>query len=65
MAKKRAKPEEKLGPSDCGVRDDENEEREQHGSWAPGEKGQGREGHSKGYGGSGGKGTGRSGPERK
>jgi hypothetical protein len=34
-------------------------------SWTAGDKGQGREGFSKGYGGSGGKGTGVSGPERK
>jgi hypothetical protein len=34
-------------------------------SWEPGRKGQGGEGLSKGYGGSGGRGTGPSGPERK
>jgi hypothetical protein len=34
-------------------------------SWVPGRKGQGGEGLSKGYGGSAGKGTGPSGPERK
>lgn len=34
-------------------------------SWVPGDKGQGREGLSKGYGGSAGKGTGASGPEKK
>ena len=33
-------------------------------SWLPGHKGQGSEGFSKGYGGSGGDGTGPSGPER-
>jgi hypothetical protein len=32
-------------------------------SWTSGDKGQGRDGTSKGYGGSGGKGTGPSGPE--
>jgi len=32
-------------------------------SWLPGQKGQGAEGMSKGYGGSGGKGTGASGPD--
>jgi hypothetical protein len=57
-------------PSDYGVRDrqrDTSEERatKQDGSWAPGEKGQGREGRSKGYGGSAGEGTGPSGPARK
>jgi len=36
---------------------------EEDGSWTPGEKGHGGEGRSKGYGGSGGKGTGRSGPD--
>jgi hypothetical protein len=34
-------------------------------SWVPGDKGQGREGLSKGYGGSGGDGTGSSGPDKK
>jgi hypothetical protein len=34
-------------------------------SWEPGRKGQGGEGLSKGYGGSGGRGTGPSGPEDK
>ena len=33
-------------------------------SWTRGDKGQGREGYSKGYGGSGGKGPGVSGPDR-
>ena len=32
-------------------------------SWSPGDKGQGGEGHSKGYGGSAGRGIGPSGPE--
>ena len=32
-------------------------------SWAPGQKGQGGEGYSKGYGGSSGEGTGSAGPE--
>ena len=51
-------------PSDYGVRDEVEEEgRESEGSWVPGEKGQGREGRSKGYGGSAGSGTGPSGPE--
>ena len=71
MARK-AKTKTKLGrpdryPSDYGVRDREREDKEakKNKSWAPGDKGQGREGFSKGYGGSGGKGTGPSGPERK
>lgn len=34
-----------------------------HKSWLPGQKGQGGEGMSKGYGGSAGKGTGKSGPD--
>jgi hypothetical protein len=34
-------------------------------SWVPGQKGQGGEGFSKGYGGSGGRGTGASGPDEK
>jgi len=64
-------PGQKLGrsdryPSDYGARDREQEEySEGNSSRVPGDKGQGREGHSKGYGGSGGKGTGASGPERK
>jgi len=45
-------------PSDYGVRDREDA------SWQPGDKGQGREGLSKGYGGSGDDGTGASGPQR-
>jgi hypothetical protein len=57
-------------PSDYGVRDAERETSKdqaagQDGSWAPGDKGQGREGRSKGYGGSAGQGTGPSGPDRK
>ncbi len=70
-ARKRAR--KKLGrqdrwPSDYGVRD-EQDGRAPDGagqdprSWAPGEKGQGREGRNKGYGGSGGDGSGPSGPE--
>lgn len=55
-------------PSDYGVRDSEREATddratEKDGSWTPGAKGHGGEGRSKGYGGSGGKGTGRSGPD--
>jgi hypothetical protein len=52
-------------PSDYGVRDAEeaNTRKAKNRSWSPGDKGQGREGHSKGYGGSGGRGTGPSGPE--
>ena len=71
MAKERTKSKGKVGrsdryPSDYGVRDRATEERErENDSWVPGDKGQGREGHSRGYGGSGGKGTGASGPERK
>ena len=53
-------------PSDYGVRDrDERTNRTKSKSWSLGDKGQGREGYSKGYGGSGGRGTGPSGPERK
>jgi hypothetical protein len=57
-------------PSDYGVRDRERDASQeqaakQDGSWVPGEKGQGREGRSKGYGGSAGEGTGPSGPDRK
>jgi hypothetical protein len=54
-------------PSDYGVRDDEESgaTKSKNRSWSPGDKGQGREGHSKGYGGSGGRGTGPSGPEEK
>ena len=71
MKKQQRRSQEKLGrtdryPSDYGVRDREQEKSaEEHGSWVPGDKGQGREGHSKGYGGGGRKGTGSSGPERK
>jgi hypothetical protein len=71
MAKPKTKPKDKIGrsdryPSDYGVRDRERQgDEEEYGSWVPGDKGQGREGHSKGYGGSGGTGTGPSGPERK
>ena len=55
-------------PSDYGVRDAEraatdDRTAEKDGNWTPGEKGRGGEGRSKGHGGSGGKGTGRSGPE--
>jgi hypothetical protein len=65
VKKQQRKSQEKLGrtdryPSDYGVRDREQEKSgEEHGSWVPGDKGQGREGHSKGYGGGGRKGTGR------
>jgi hypothetical protein len=60
-------------PSNYGVREDEmerddemeEENRPANKSWSPGDKGQGREGYSKGYGGSGGEGTGPSGPDRK
>jgi hypothetical protein len=57
-------------PSDYGVRDRERDAAQDQaakrdGSWAPGDKGQGREGRSKGYGGSAGEGTGASGPDRK
>jgi hypothetical protein len=51
MKKRRRKSEEKLGrnnryPSDYGVRDREQEENaEENGSWVPGDKGQGRDGH--------------------
>jgi hypothetical protein len=73
MAKRQPNPKDKLGrtdryPSDYGFRDRERDEREEvtkNKSWAPGDKGQGREGFSKGYGGSEGKGTPPSGPERK
>jgi hypothetical protein len=55
-------------PSDYGVRereeDSEEADKPKNKSWSPGDKGQGREGYSKGYGGSGGKGTGPSGPDR-
>jgi hypothetical protein len=55
-------------PSDYGVRDQEakkDEKPARNKSWSPGDKGQGREGYSKGYGGSGGEGTGPSGPDRR
>jgi hypothetical protein len=66
--KKSAQKKSKLGrtdryPSDYGARERENKSKDK--SWSPGDKGQGREGFSKGYGGSGGKDTGSSGPERK
>jgi hypothetical protein len=70
MARKEA-PKSKLGrsdryPSDYGMRErDEGGDQSDGKSWSPGDKGQGREGYSKGYGGSGGKGTGASGPDRK
>src|SRR2546429_9971105 len=71
---RKTKTKAKLGradryPSDYGVRDRERQEPDEakktNKSFAPGDKGQGREGFSKGYGGSEGKGTGPSGPERK
>ena len=56
-------------PSDYGVRDREEQEKAskkgRDRSWVPGDKGQGREGLSKGYRGSGGDGTGSSGSGRK
>jgi hypothetical protein len=53
-------------PSDYGVRDrDDGGDQSEGKSWSPGDKGQGREGYSKGCGGSGGKATGASGPDRK
>ena len=59
MAKKKQPPRHKLGksdryPSEYALRDREEEEA---GSWVPGDKGQGREGLSKG--------SGKSGPDRK
>ena len=70
--KSTAAKQDKLGrsdryPNDYGVHDEMEHEQEEKRdkSWSPGDKGQGREGYSKGYGGSGGKGTGASGPERK
>ena len=67
-AKKKGQPKPKLGrsdryPSDYGMRD--SAEKTEIKSRSPGDKGQGREGYSKGYGGSGGEGTGPSGPELK
>jgi hypothetical protein len=52
-------------PSDYGVRDAEEAKakKSKNRSWSHGDKGQGREGRSKGYGGSAGRGTGASGPE--
>jgi hypothetical protein len=52
-------------PSDYGLRDEEDAKikKAKNRSWSPGDKGQGREGHSKGYGGSAGRGTGPSGPD--
>jgi hypothetical protein len=43
--------------------EDVNKSKAKNRSWTTGDKGQGREGSSKGYGGSGGDGTGPSGPE--
>jgi hypothetical protein len=53
-------------PSDYGVRDAEESKarKTKDRNWLPGDKGPGREGHSKGYGGSSGRGTGPSGPEK-
>jgi hypothetical protein len=71
MNKRRRRAREELGrsdryPSDYGVRDREQKANaEENGSWVPSDKRQVREGHSKGYGGGGRKGTGASGPERK
>jgi hypothetical protein len=66
------KPKKELGrsdryPSDYGVRDQSEREAKptKNKSWSPGDKGQGREGYSKGYGGSAGEGTGPSGPDRR
>ena len=71
-SKRKASRKPELGrsdryPSDYGVRDLEEREKTEtkNKSWSPGDKGQGREGYSKGYGGSEGEGTGPSGPERK
>jgi hypothetical protein len=54
------------GPTGNSVREDEEAgaKKSSNRSWSPGDKGQGREGHSKGYGGSGGRGTGPSAPEK-
>ena len=71
MRKQRTKGKDQLGrndryPSDYGVRGrDQEEQKDENGSWVAGDRGQGREGQSKGYGGSGGKGTGPSGPQSK
>jgi hypothetical protein len=53
--------------SDNSVRDEEDAKTKEakNRSRSPGDKGQGREGHSKGYGGSSGRGTGPSGPEKR
>jgi hypothetical protein len=69
-ARKQSMPVRKAGrsdryPSDYGERDRQEAECHKDKSWTAGDAGQGREGYSKGYGGSGGKGTGRSGPDRK
>jgi hypothetical protein len=65
-ASKRKHGRSDRNPSDYGVRDRDNgEQPTPNKSWSPGDKGQGREGYSKGYGGSAGKGTGASGPDRK
>jgi Protein of unknown function (DUF992) len=60
VAKDRTKSKDKLGRSDRYPSDYGDREREEYeeGSWVAGDKRQGREGQSKGYGGSGGKGTG-------
>jgi hypothetical protein len=54
-------------PSDYGERDRQKASagKKDARTWVPGEKGSGREGRNKGYGGSAGKGTGPSGPEKK
>ena len=54
-------------PSDYGVRDrdDAEKRRTKNKSWDHGDKGQGRDGLSKGYGGSEGEGTGPSGPSKR
>lgn len=51
-------------PSDDGVRDEQDAKtkKAKNRSWTPGDKGQRREGHSNGYGGSADRGTGPSGP---
>ena len=55
----------KVGRKDRGDVAKSDEAQSADRSWTPGDKGQGREGLSKGYGGSAGKGTGPSGPEKK
>jgi hypothetical protein len=55
-------------PTDYGAREQEKsgaKRSAKNRSWEAGDRGQGREGLSKGYGGSGGRGTGPSGPEKK